>query len=197
MAADQIAARGRNDDGNETTATWKVAQNTNWTQLVDTNFRVRFLVQNATAAINNLDILIQYNRNGAGFVAVGAASTIVMSFASPNLADQANLTQQLTGGTGTFIGATAFDEANGICGGTSLDLTATGNLECEFSVQIRGVDVNDGDTIVLRTINSDTGAPWGAYTYAGPTVTVSKPATVVPLRTIVNKNVAVQRSFHW
>lgn len=181
MAADQIASRGRNDDGNETTATWKAAQNVNWAQLCDVNLRVRFLVQNAVAAINNLDIQLQYSRNGAAFVNVSGSSVVVRSSASPNLADAANLTQQLTGGTGTFIGATAFDEVNGICGGTSLDLTSTGNLECEFCVQIRSADVNDNDEILLQTINSDTGAPWGAYTHLGPRVTVSKVGTAVPM----------------
>lgn len=180
MAATQVSFRGRNDDGNETTATWKANQDVNWTQQVDTNFRVRFLVQNATSAINNLDVLIQYQLNGGGWNAVSGSSNVVRSSASPNLADQANLTQQLTGGTGTFIGATCFDEANGICGGTSLDVTATGNFECEFSVQIRSADVQNGDTVELRTINNDTGTAWGAYTNI-PAITVAASASKTPL----------------
>jgi len=164
VATNLIKYRGRNDDGNETTATWKAAEDTPWVQTVDVNFRVRFKVQNSTTAINNLDVKIQYNRNGAGWVDVNATSSVVRSSASPNLADQANLTEQLTGGTGTFIGATSFDEVNGSCGGTSLDLTATGKMEQEYCAQVRSADVVGGDVIQLRTINDDAEAPWTTYT---------------------------------
>jgi hypothetical protein len=40
----QDSFRGRNDDDNETAATWKAAADTNWTQKVDENFRVRFVI---------------------------------------------------------------------------------------------------------------------------------------------------------
>ena len=119
-AFNQKAFRGRNDDGNETTATWKAVQNANWTQAVDVNFRVRFEVQEtAGCALANLDIQFQYNLNSAGWVNVTATSNVVRSSASSNLADAANLTNQLTIGTGTFIGLTGFDEVNGIAGGAS------------------------------------------------------------------------------
>lgn len=164
MATNLIAYRGRNDDGNETTATWKAAQNTAWVQPVDVNFRVRFKVQNDTAAISNLDVKLQYNKNGAGWVDVNATSSVVRSSASANVADQANLTEQLTGGTGTFIGATSFDEVNGSCGGNSLDVTSTGKFEHEFCVQVRSADVVGGDVIQLRTINDDAETAWTTYT---------------------------------
>jgi hypothetical protein len=164
MAVNLIAYRGRNDDGNETTATWKAAENTAWVQAFDTNFRVRFLHQNDTAQILNLDILLQYSLNGGAYTAVSATSSVVRSSASPNLADAANLTTQLTGGTGTYVGATGYDEVNGICGGTSMDVTATGHFETEFCVQLRSAEVARGDTVTLRTFNNDAGAAWGTYT---------------------------------
>ncbi len=179
MAVTLIAYRGRLDNGNETTAGWAAAQNTPWTQQVDVNFRIRFLHQNAASLINNLDIQLQYNLNGAGWVDVTATSNVVRSSASANLADAANLTSQLTGGTGTFIGATGFDEVNGICGGNSMDVTATGNFETEFCVQLRGADVAFGDTIELRTINSDSGADWGAYTVVA-SMTAAKSLSKTP-----------------
>jgi hypothetical protein len=165
MAVTLVAYRGRNDDGNETTATWKRAQNLDWVQAKDTNFRVRFLHQNdASGAVNNLDIQLQYQRNGGGYNNVTGSSNVVRSSASPNLADAANLTSQLTGGSGTFQGATGFDEVNGICGGNSMDVANSGQFETEFCVQVRSADVVDGDVIELRTINSDTGLAWGTYT---------------------------------
>lgn len=180
MATTVTHFRFRNDDGNETTATWKAAEDTDISQVCDVNLRFRNKVQNDTAAINNLDVQVQYNRNGAGFNNINASSLVCRSSASPNLADQANLTEQLSGGTGTFIGATAFDEVNGICGGTSLDLTATGKMENEFCFQVRSVDVNHGDTIVIRTINSDTGTPWTTYNVTA-TITVDKGGVPVKL----------------
>lgn len=171
----QNAFRGRNDDGNETTATWKAVQNTNWTQLVDTNFRVRFQAQEGAAcAKNNVVWRLQYNKNAAGWVVVSAASSVVRSSASPNLADAANLTDQLTGGTGTFQGATGFDEVNGDAGGASMDLAASGHAEAEYCVQIRASDVADADSIQLRI--TDSGTALASYTQT-PTITVSKPAT--------------------
>lgn len=158
-----VTYRGRNDDGNETTATWKAAQNVTWIQAKDANFRIRFEHQNDTGAVNNLDIQLQYNHNGAGWNNVTGASTVVRSTASANLADAANLTDQLTNGTGTFIGATGFDEVNGICGGTAMDVVSNGHFETEFCIQVRSADVTDGDEVELRTINSDTGLVWGAY----------------------------------
>ena len=183
MATTLTHFRGRNDDGDETTATWKAAEDTNWTQQVDTNFRVRFKVQNDTSAINNLDVLLQYSLNGGAFTAVSATSSVIRSSASPNLADQANLTVQLTAGTGTFIGATSFDEVNGICGGTALDLTATGNMENEFCVQLRSADVVHGDSIQIRTINSDSGAPRTTYNVTC-TIMANRGATGIPLMPI-------------
>jgi len=169
-AFNQKAYRGRNDDGSETTATWKAAQNTNWAQLRDTNFRVRFEIQETAACAGNNKVWqLQYNRNAAGWNTVNASSNVVRSSASPNLADAANLTDQLTVGTGTFIGLTGFDEVDGAAGGNSMDVAASGHSEAEFSVQIRSADVADGDTIQLRV--TDAGTALAAYDVT-PTVTV-------------------------
>ncbi len=164
MATNLIAYRFRNDDGTQLTASWKAAQNVAVLQQVDQNFRIRFLHQQSAAPISNLDIRLQYNKNAAGWVNVSATSLVVRSSLSPNVTDQSNLTSQLTGGTGTFQGATGFDEGNGICGGNSMDILTTGQFETEFCCQLRGADVVDGDTIQLRTINNDTATAWQTYT---------------------------------
>lgn len=171
----QNAFRGRNDDGNETTATWKAAQNTNWTQAVDVNFRVRFQMQEGAAcAGNNIVWRLQYNLNSAGWVDGSATSSVVRASASPNLADAANLTDQLTGGTGTFQGATGFDEVDCNAGGASMDVVASGHAEAEFCVQIRSADVTDGQTVQLRV--TDAGTAIASYTQT-PTITISDPVT--------------------
>lgn len=181
-AWNQKSFRGRNDDGNETTATWKANQSVNWTQAVDTNFRVRLEPQETAAcAKNNVVWQLQYNLNGAGWVNVTGSSSVVRSSASPNVTDGVGTTDQLTAGTGTFQGGSGttggFDEVNGAAGGASMDVAASGHSECEFCVQIRGVDVADADTVQLRA--TDNGTAFAAYD-ATPSVTVSKPQTQAP-----------------
>lgn len=171
----QVTFRGRNDDGNETTATWIATQGTDWTQAVDTNFRIRFEIQEgANCAGSNKVWRLQYNLAGAGWVDGSASSIVVRASASPNLADAANLTNQLTGGTGTFQGATGFDEVDCNAGGASMDVAALGHAECEFCVQLRSADVTDGQTFQLRI--TDAGTAIAAYTDT-PTITVSDPVT--------------------
>jgi hypothetical protein len=94
----QANFRGRNDNGNEIAATWKAAADTNWTQKVDENFRVRFVVQE-TAGISAADktFQLEYNRNGGGWNDVNAASSVVRAWASPNVADGADTTGQWAG----------------------------------------------------------------------------------------------------
>lgn len=172
----QRAFRGRNDDGNETTATWKANQDVNWTQAVDTNFRIRFQLQEGAACAGaNKVWRMQYNKNSAGWVDCSASSLVVRASASPNLADGANLTTQLTGGTGTFIGLTGFDEVDCNAGGASMDVAASGNSECEFSVQIRSADTVNGDSVQLRV--TDAGTAIASYT-STPTITVSAPVSI-------------------
>lgn len=174
----QVGFRGRNDDGNETTATWAALQNANFSFNIDANLRIRLEIQEtAGCAGANKQWRLQYNRNGAGWVNVTDTSSVVRSSASPNLADAANLTDQLTVGTGTFQGATGFDEVNGICGGNSMDLAASGHAEAEFCVQIRSADVDNNDTVQLRV--TDNGTAFAAYA-ATPTVTVVEPQSQAP-----------------
>src|SRR3990167_3782643 len=137
-AWNQVSFRGRNDNGDQATATWKALQNTNWTQAVDENFRVRFEMQETAgcAATNVTNIQLQYNLNAAGWVNVTATSSVVQSVASPNVADAAATTDQLTVGTGTFVGGGGFDEVNGIAGSTAMDVAASGHFEVEYCVQI-------------------------------------------------------------
>lgn len=178
----QHTFRARNDNGNETTATWKDVQGADWTQAVDTNFRIRFLIQEgANCGGNNKVWRLQYNLAGAGDVDCSATSLVVRASASPNLADGAATTTQLTGGTGTFQGGSGttggFDEGDCNAGGSTMDLAALGYCEPEFCVQIRSADVTDGQTLTLRVTDAGTGI--AAYTDT-PTITVSDPVTFLP-----------------
>ncbi|MGH9878833.1 MAG: hypothetical protein ACRD5H_14470, partial [Nitrososphaerales archaeon] len=66
VTLDQAGFRGRNDDGSETTATWKAAENTNWSQAVDENLRVRLILDETTGGDPAIaDYRLQYNLNSA------------------------------------------------------------------------------------------------------------------------------------
>jgi hypothetical protein len=171
---EQLTFRGRNDDGSETTATWIAAANTNWSQLVDANFRVRFEVQEIGGTSGSSTAQLQYNKNGAGWNSVTGASSVVRSSASSNFSDGAATTNQLTGATGTFAAGT-LDEGDGAVG--SVSLAANGHTEWEFSVQIRSVDVVNGDTVQLRLTFGGDASP--LYTQT-PNVTVNEPGTGPP-----------------
>jgi hypothetical protein len=89
-----------------------------------------------TAGISAADktFQLEYNRNGGGWNDVNGASSVVRAWASPNVADAANTTQQV--GSGTFVTPNAgFDEVNGQAGGISLDFSGSDEVEVEYSVQ--------------------------------------------------------------
>ncbi|NIQ91673.1 MAG: DUF2341 domain-containing protein, partial [Deltaproteobacteria bacterium] len=165
---DQDSFRARNDNGDETTSTWTAAANTNWTQMVDKNFRVRFLVQETSGiADSGKTFQLEYNLNGGGWNDVTGSSSVVKATATANVTDGANTTQQL--GSGTYVPTNAgFDEANGQVG--SMDFAGSDEVEVEFSLQIVGTDVSNSDTIQLRVNGLDT------YTNT-PTVTVTGAGT--------------------
>ena len=172
---DQDSFRGRNDDGNETTATWKAAANTDWTQQLDTNFRVRFLIEELDD-VEDLDVQfqLQYNVDAGGWNDVNASSSNVRSSASPNVTDGANTTEQMSG-PGTFIGSQGgFDEVNGLAGNMGMDFTTTVNqeTEVEFCCQLRSAELAPGATVQLRLLK-EPDISFGSYTN---TPTLSVPA---------------------
>ena len=165
---DQHSFRIRNDDGNETTATWAAALNTDWQPpAVATNFRVRFCIDNSQGGQSGaFTPQLQYSKNSGAWTTVDGASSVIRSYASGNLADNAATTEQLAG-PATFV-AGAFDEADGAL--AAITLATTEETEVEFCVRVQIADVVTGDTIGLRV--SDAGAALYSYTQT-PTLTVS------------------------
>jgi len=170
---EQVEFRGRNDDGTETTATWKAAENTNWNQKTGENFRVRFNIQETSdAAATDISLQLQYNKNAEGWLDVNASSLVCRSSASANVTDGLDTTEQMAG-TGPFVTPNGgFDEVDGLAGGTALDYTTTINqdVELEFCCQLRAADTQTGDTVQLRVVQSS-GTPFTTYT-ATPTLTI-------------------------
>ena len=169
----QIAFRGRNDDGSESAATWKAAQDTNWAQLVDIPLRVRFRMdETGGTAWTNKTFNLRYSLNGGAYTAVAAGQPVVFA-ASGNFAQGADCTTQLTGGTGTFV-----TDNNGMCESGGAVNSGTGGFlfEVEFSIQLVGSSLNHGDTITLRVYDGTSAI--NAYTVT-PSITASKPAALI------------------
>ena len=168
---DQNAFRIRNDDGNETTATWVAAENINASLNVDTNYRIRFEVEETFLRASALTQQLQYNKNSAGWNNVNGTSLVVRSSLSPNVADAAVTTNQLTSSALGFV-AGEFDEGDGGAGNPTLNNQQT---EFEHCFQIRSADVVNGDTIQLRGVRFTTLNLFQTYTNT-PTLTVIEAA---------------------
>lgn len=166
----QVGFRLRNDDGSQTTATWKANENTNATIGVDENFRIRFVVdETAGGAENNVTFQLQYSHNGGTFTNVTALAVVARPSASPNVTDSTATTRQLTSGTGTFV-ANSFDEVDGLSGVTTF---SGGEVtEVEYCVQILSGAVANNDTVAFRVIRGS-GSALENYAQT-PTVTVSE-----------------------
>lgn len=162
---EQLSFRGRNDDGNETTATWIAAVNTNWTQAAGVPFRLRYEIEEDAGAAFVLDPQLQSNKNGAGWTNVTATSAVVRAVASPNLADGTATTNQLTQSVLAFV-AGVFDSVDGLAGSQTLNNQHT---EPEYCLQLVPADVATGDTVQLRV--TDAGVALNVYTNT-PSLTV-------------------------
>ena len=165
--------RGRNDNGNIESATWKAASNVNWIQTLDTNFRVRFLIQEYNDwPVNDATFQLQYNLDGGGWLDVNASSSVVRANASPNVGDGDDTTQIL--GVGTFITPNGgFDEVNGLAGNASLDFAGLDEVEVEYCAQLRSADISEGELVELRIVVGG-GALLDTY-IANPSITPKFP----------------------
>lgn len=169
---DQTSFRGYDDDA---TPTPKASLNTNWNQIQDENFRVRFLIQE-DADVEELDVAfqLQYNKNSEGWNNVNAGSSVVRSSASSNITEDANTSQVL--GSGTFVTPNGgYDEVDGVTAGTAdFSVTINEETEIEYCCQIRSADTSRGDTIQLR-IRKAPNVPLDVYTNT-PTLTIPEGA---------------------
>ena len=163
----QVAFRLRNDDGNETAATWRAALNTDLTAFadLDTNLRCRFLTGSNSGDAFNAPSLY-YRLNVGTLTAVTGTSSVVRASDSTHLTDGENTTEQL-GGAGSFTTG-AVDDSTGTT--TGLFLSSGSETEHEFCFQIRSADVTNGDIIELFL--TDGGTQFGAYTEI-PAITIA------------------------
>lgn len=170
----QAAFRSYDDDGTESAATPIAAINADWSQDVDTIFRMRFVITETGGGMaSNLTPQLEYNLASAGWNPVNATSSVVQSVASAFVSDGAHCTQRV--GSGTFVGSQdGWDSGDGLAGGANFDLTSN-ESETEFCVQILSGDVTDGQTLQLRATNA--GTVFTNYNQT-PTITVVESGSI-------------------
>jgi hypothetical protein len=168
----QVAFRLRNDDGSESAATWKQNQDVNDSINVNTNFRVRFLIDETNSrAWTNKVWNLYYSLNAGAYAAV-SGTTPVKFAASTQFADGDDCTSQLTGGSGTFV--TNNNGMKETTGGATNSGTAGYYFETEWCLELDSAQVANGDTVALRIYDSTSAI--NAYT-STPTVTVVEGST--------------------
>lgn len=170
----QQAFRARNDDGSETAATWIAAADTDWTQAPDTNFRVRFLIDQITGPPDPASHQLQYNHNAGGWTKVTDSSSVVKHSASTHFADGDSVTQQLGSGT---LGDGEMNESGDT---TNLSASSGIEMEVEWCLQIVDADTADDDTIDLRMLFVFSDTVYTTYTSI-PTITVGTAAAAAPV----------------
>lgn len=140
---DQVAYRFRNDDGDETGATWKDALNTNITIGTNETFRLRLALKfDGDPASNSYDL--QASINGGAWGSINNA----MSGKTSTYYASGNTTQQITSG-GSFYGTGGLQETN--LGVANYNPGFDQIAELEFCMAVRNDQgLQTGDTIDLR-----------------------------------------------
>lgn len=169
----QTSFRGRDDDVGLNVDTWNGGGglDTNWTQLVDVNFRVRFVIgETAGGEAKNKAYQLQFNYGADGYTPITAATKIQYA----NTIEYINLaaTTQVIGG-GTFTAGDGVDNSDR----TGIITLLSNETEVEFALTIDSSLVDDGVSSALRLYNV-TDAAW-LDSYVTASVTTDKPSGAV------------------
>jgi hypothetical protein len=144
-----------NDDGTESTHTFKANEDTNISLIKTGIFLLRFQVQETgNTAAANTDCQFQVSRNGGAFQDITTSSTICRAVAVNAFTNGANCTKRLTG-TGTFETTGAGCTEDGSSGGTANDIAALGCSETECGLQLQSGDIANGDVLTFRLTSPD------------------------------------------
>jgi hypothetical protein len=169
---DMDAFRWRNDNGSETTATWKAATNANPTFVTgdyDTNMRLRVLLQ--AAVDDTIDgYRWAYSINDGTWTPITTSSSYVRAVTSGNVTDGDPTTQQ--------IGAGTHDEGDIDTTGVIASFTLTSGQESENELvfQLRSADFSATDKLEIR-LEYDDGTPLTTYTNIPTIASMPAPPT--------------------
>src|SRR3990167_5181586 len=171
--------RWGNDDGTtEANYTFAAAQDANLGTVAEGAtllLRVGMQETGGTAAGNH-DFQLRRAINGGAFANVTTTSTHVKAVAAASYANGADASQRLTGMTGTFESSGDGCSEDGLAGGAQMDIAASGNSECVFSVQFVAADLNPGDVVTFDITSHDSTITNDIV----PTATIASPISVTP-----------------
>ena len=176
---DQDSFAWRNDDGTEVTATWIGSTNDDLSSpSTDTNYRLRYLLQNTGDKDEADGFIIRYNVDAAGWVTVTSTSSYVRSFASAY--DGSGFTDG--DATAQRIGAGTHDEGDCDDDGTiaSYTFAQAQESEHEFCIQFRSADIGN-NTIELRIEYDDGITPLDLYINTPSTTFTAAVASSTPI----------------
>ncbi len=152
-ARDQESWRGRDDDVvlNSLTFNGGGGLNLGWTQDVDVNFRLRFMLQGSGMDISNDIWELWFDHEGGGMEEVTGVSAL--QIADTTQYANGDTTTQVIGG-GSYSTA---DSAGGVDNATDtgdMDLQAGLELEAEWCLTIDSAQVADEDEIIVEVRQS-------------------------------------------
>ena len=163
----QVGFRARTDTVEHTdNSAWVAALSRRWSQPLDTNFRVRFLLQRPPEGItlNGAYWTVYYSKNGGAYTfadnvaGVYTPNSVIRTVLS-NVAgyvEGADCTQIL--GTKTFVSnnnAVTENQASFPTFSWAANASAETEVEAEFVFQVRSEYVQPGDSITLKVYISD------------------------------------------
>ena len=178
MAANitQASYRFANDDGSETTATWRAALNTAIVFKPDTTFRLRFLITDPGTTSPSEALQLYYSKDAAAYVVVNASASNIRPASSANFTDgDATTTGARRLGSGTANSPFGFmDQVDALA--STLTLTTAKECEVEFCLSVRSADIQCGHVLQFQCRNSSTVLT--NYTNTAKLTVASAPATV-------------------
>lgn len=161
----------------EATHGWHAAEDANPAPGVialDTTFLLRFTLQCDATLQSNVDAEFQYRLNGGAWTNITTTSSVARAVTPVCWANGANTTKRLSG-TGTFATSSAGCTADGISGGASFDIVASGNGETECALQLLSANLAASDVVEFR-LTRDGGVLLDTYAV---TPTLTQPAAPV------------------
>jgi len=168
----QTDFRFRVNSGNEATATWLAAINTDISIDVDTSFRYRVVVAETAGSTNpiSLNLTIFFSLNSAAFALVTSSTPI--QFASFIGSSDADATTQQVG-SGSFV-AGELDNTGAV---TSVSLSGQ-ETEMEYCLTLDSGQIANDDTIDLQAFES--GSALDNYGNTGRATAIEAAATAFP-----------------
>jgi hypothetical protein len=174
----QTIYRGRKDDNTRALATNIAAENTDWTQALDTNFRINFAIDFVgTAASGAFTPLFEYSTDGTTWTAITTTSTFVRATTSANFTDDAAITAKLTSDANNFVNGRM--DSTGVTSAITLT-NAPDCTEVEICIQLRSADFTGSGLTFAEVKVSNNGVDLFSYT-AIPTISIHTTAAASQL----------------